>query len=294
MPHHNILDLSYISSYNQLSYVLYRHHNILYPIIYPSFLLEPRPLCPNLLNSLFFFQNPKRFLVFVPLQTIKHWGLDPNIEVWTQTLRFGPKLGRHEILPCLDQVVLKSRHDYLNWWLLWDSEPSTSGEFQVIPFLCPDPSCSKPLSGQVTTLPKPEVFWTFWVPLLHHYLGWPWRGKGRYNLKGFILCVRYKKWSTNSFGECLGDSLGLRIAWSDGMDGLLWFLWLFQSCHSWWNLRKRIRFGKNNQSEHAGILVDTLRFLFTLVRTPCILHPVLFLEVWAGTSKRDIQHLWSS
>ena len=34
---------------------------------------------------------------------------------------------------------------------------------------------------------------------------------------------------------------------------------------------------------------------FTLVvRTPCILHPVLFLEVWAGTSKRDIQHLWSS
>lgn len=134
-----------------------------------------------------------------------------------------------------------------------------------------------------------------WIPLLFATIwGWPWRGKGRYNLKGFILCVRYKKWSTNSFGECLGDSLGLRIAWSDGMDGLLWFLWLFQSCHSWWNLRKRIRFGKNNQSEHAGILVDTLRFLFTLVRTPCILHPVLFLEVWAGTSKRDIQHLWSS
>ena len=53
------------------------------------------------------------------------------------------------------------------------------GEFQVIPFLCPDPSCSKPLSGQVTTLPKPEVFWTFWVDFPYYTTIWGDLGGGK-------------------------------------------------------------------------------------------------------------------
>ena len=137
IPHHNILDLSYISSYNQLSYVLYRHHNILYPIIYPSFLLKPRPLCPNLSNpSCCSSKIPRGFCVFCSLtnyQTLrfgpkhlrfgpKHWGLDPNIEVWTQTWPSG--VGKPSWLSQLVTLFGILNHP-------------TSGEFQVIPFLCP-------------------------------------------------------------------------------------------------------------------------------------------------------------
>ena len=88
----------------------------------------------------------------------KHWGLDPNLTKW-----------------CWKAVMTISTGDSF-----WDSEPSTSGGISSHTyFVSKILLVVSPLSGQVTTIPKPELFWTFWVDFPYYTTIWGDLGGGK-------------------------------------------------------------------------------------------------------------------